>query len=234
MPRPAFRAQPDQAEFVGHGGVIIALGAVDVELALARLAFGHRLGGGRPRVFHERAHAGGSEAHAAFAVMHFQAGHHAQAVGIALVGLHVEALAGRKRLEITGIRRITEPFAQRILAGMAERRIANVVRETGHLHDGTDVGRRAARRQQAVLVQHQADAVAKAAADTGHFQRVRQAVVDVVVDRERMHLRLARQPAEGGGEHKAVVVDVESLRRPVSMSLLATATPGTICPFLRL
>ena len=105
--------------------------------------------------------------------------------------------------------RVSEPLAQRVLAGMAERRVADVVRQAGHLYRTTDIERRIAVRQQALRLHHRAYTVAQATANAGHFHAMGEPVVGVVVRRQRVNLGLAPQTAEGAGKHHAVVVDVE-------------------------
>ena len=77
-----------------------------------------------------------------------------------------------------------------VFAGVAERRMAEVVRQ------GDGLGQ--------VFVE--AELAGDGAADLGHFQGVRQAGAVVVVGLGDEHLRLVHQPAKGGGVDDAVAV----------------------------
>ena len=109
---------------------------------------------------------------------------------------------------------------------MAERRVAQIVRQTGHLNDCTDVARRIAFRQEAAHLHHHADTVADAAADTGHFDTVRQTVVRQIMLGQRMHLRFPSQTAECAGKHHTVVIDVEIRTQRVRTFLRRRRTGG--------
>ncbi|SKO34217.1 Uncharacterised protein [Mycobacteroides abscessus subsp. massiliense] len=105
--------------------------------------------------------------------------------------------------------RPSEPIAQSIFASMAKRRIAQIMRQTGNLHHGTNIAGRIALRQKTAVVQHHAHAVAQAPAHAGNFNAVRQTVVRQVMLRQRMHLRFTAKTAEGSGENNPVVVNVK-------------------------
>ena len=130
-------------------------------------------------------------------------------MGVAFVSLHIVALGFAQAGQIAGMRGLAKPVAQRFFAGVAERRVAQIVREASHLHHGADVARRAAQRQKFARLHHHAHAVAQAAADTGHFHAVGEAVVGVVVLGKGMHLGFAPQAAERAGKHHAVVIDMK-------------------------
>lgn len=83
------------------------------------------------------------------------------------------------------------------------------MRQTGHLNDCADVARRIAFRQEAARLHHHADTVADTAADTGHFDTVRQTVVRQIMLGKRMYLCFPSQTAECTGKHHTVVIDVE-------------------------
>ena len=109
------------------------LGLINIEFARSlRAAAG-------PRVFEQRAVAGGSQTHPAAIAIHFNAGGLAQAVGIAFVGLDVAALRGGKRGGVKGVFRLPKPIAQCIFACVSKWGVADVVGKAGGLHGGGEV-----------------------------------------------------------------------------------------------
>ena len=86
--------------------------------------------------------------------------------------------------------------AERALAGMAEGRVAQVVRQRQRLG------------QVLVEPQHAGDG----AGDLRHLQAVGQPRAVVVALVEHEHLRLVGQAPEGGGVHDAVAVALEGVR----------------------
>ena len=88
---------------------------------------------------------------------------------------------------------IGEAAVERALAGMAERRMAEIVAERGGLGQ--------------VLVE--AERAGERAGDLGHFQRVGQAGAVMVALVEDEHLGLVGQAAEGGRMDDAVAVAAE-------------------------
>ena len=179
------------------------LGLINIEFARSlRAAAG-------PRVFEQRAVAGGGEAHTTAIAIHFNAGGLAQAVGIAFVGLDVVALRGRERGGVNGVFRLPKPVAQGIFARVPEWRVADVVGKAGGLHGGGEVVGRKMRGQLLLGAQLFAHKVAQAAPHAGDFNAVGKAVVGVVVFGERVHLGFAPQPAKGVGKDHAVVVGVK-------------------------
>lgn len=79
---------------------------------------------------------------------------------------------------------------------MPERGIADVVGEAGGLYDFSDIFRADGFRQFATLFQKEADHDAERAACAGDFERVHLPVMDVVVGREGVYLRFARECPE--------------------------------------
>ena len=73
---------------------------------------------------------------------------------------------------------------------MPERGIADVVGEAGGLYDFSDIFRADGFRQFAAFFQKEADH------DAGDFERVHLPVMDVVVGREGVYLRFARECPE--------------------------------------
>ena len=179
------------------------LGLINIEFARSlRAAAG-------PRVFEQRAVAGGGQAHPAAIAIHFNAGGLAQAVGVAFVGLDVAALRGGERGGVNGVFRLPKPVAQGIFACVPEGRVADVVGKAGGLHGGGEVVGREIGRQLVFGAQQFTYQIAQAAPYAGDFNAVGKAVVGVVVFGERMHLGFAPQPAKGVGKNHAVVVGVK-------------------------
>src|SRR5690606_6068808 len=102
---------------------------------------------------------------------------------------------------------LLEPVANGVLAGMAERRVADIVGQASRLHDHAEVGRTAPFRH--LLAQHLTDAHAKRSPDAADFQRVCQPGVDMIIAGNRIYLGLASKSAEGSGKDDAVVVLVK-------------------------
>ena len=142
-----------------------------------------------------------------------QAGDDAEALGIALVALEIGPLRWREGMafEQPGI---AEPFADGILAGMTERRIADIVRQAGSGNDCPEIARLDVAQTMAGD-DLAADDGAQRAADATGLETVRQAGADIVAFRQRKDLRLVLHAPEGGGEDDAVVILLErrALRR---------------------
>ena len=88
-----------------------------------------------------------------------------------------------------------EAAIERALAGMAERRMAEIVRQRQRLGE--------------ILVE--AERAGERAGDLGHFQRVGQPGAEVIALVEDEDLGLVREPAEGGGMDDAVAVAAEGV-----------------------
>ena len=142
-----------------------------------------------------------------------QAGNDAEALRVALVALEIGALRSGEIMAFEQAGN-AEPFADRILAGMAERRIADVVRQAGGGDDGAEIARFDIL-QPMPGDDFAADHGAQRATDATGLQAVRQAGAHVIALRQRENLGLVLQPAEGRGEHDAVVILLEggALRR---------------------
>ena len=122
-----------QPQLGGDAGHQRQLGLVDIEFALPLRA------AACPRVFEQRAVAGGGKAHSAAIAVHFNAGGLAQAVGVAFVGLDVAALRVGKRGGVNRVFRLPKPIAQGIFARVPKWGIADVVGKAGGLHGGGKV-----------------------------------------------------------------------------------------------
>ena len=95
------------------------------------------------------------------------------------------------------------------LAGMAERRIAHVVRQASRAHDGAYLLEQRALQFRMLHLQLPRHVRAQRHAHTCHLQRVSQAVVYEDAARKRKHLRLVLHTAERRREDKAVIVALE-------------------------
>ncbi len=162
---------------------------------------------GRPRVFEVSTQGGVGQACAAVELVIFQLREHPEPLRIALEVEKVVALGLAHRIEPASSGRLVEPVANRIFAGVAERRVADVVCQAGRLHDHAQVAGVAPVWQG--RAQGLADAHAQRASDAADFQGVGQTSMDVVVAGHRMDLRLAPQTAKGTGKDDPVVVLVK-------------------------
>lgn len=161
------------------------------------------------RILREAAEGRQRQLHAAEVVRALQARDDAKALGVALEAQQVLLLGGMHAPDQrTPERRFLEELADAVLAGMAERRIAEIVRERGRRDDRPEIGRHDLR--QPVARDHDlADPVAERARDAGHLQRMRQARAHVIVRRQRKDLRLVLHAPERRGKHDAVEVALE-------------------------
>src|SRR5690606_4914323 len=146
-------------------------------------------------------------AHAAVELVIFQLGEDTKPLGVALEVEKVVALYFTHRVQPASPGGLLKPVADGILAGVAERRVADVMRQAGGLHDHAQVGGVAPGGQ--FVAQYFADTHAQGAAHAADFQRMGQAGMDVVVAGDRMYLRLAAQTAEGAGKDYPVVIFVK-------------------------
>ena len=92
---------------------------------------------------------------------------------------------------------------------MTERRVAQVVRQTGGSDDILDVGLMLFQLR-VFLGKFFHRAASDGASHAGHFEAVRQAVVHHLCARKRKHLCLVLQPAKGAAEEDAVVVALKA------------------------
>ena len=132
----------------------------------------------------------------------------AETLRIAFIALEI-GLLGRR--EIVPLKQAggAEPLADGILAGMAEWRVADIVRQAGCGDDGTEI----ARFDMVQVVPGDdlaADHRAQRAADATRLQAVRQAGTHVIAFGKGENLRLVLHPAKRRGEDNAVIVLLES------------------------
>ena len=134
-----------------------------------------------------------------------------KALGIALEEFEIGALGGSKaRLpRLRGQSGGVEPMANRVFAGMAERGIAEIMRERGGRNDGPDVGSVDLTVRKVPLANLRAHPRAERPADAGDFQPVGEAGANVVVVGQRKDLGLVLQATEGRGEDDAIRVDLK-------------------------
>ncbi|MCY1413335.1 hypothetical protein D9M71_287640 [compost metagenome] len=205
MARPALGFELRHAELLGDLFQQRQFAPVAAELVLL-VAEGVGVAGG-PGVFQVGAEGGVGQAHAAVELVVFQLGQHAEALGVALEVQEVGALLLAHLVQPAARGGLLEPVADGVLAGVAERRVADVVGQAGGLHDDAEIAGIAPLGK--LVAQHLADPHAQRAADAADLQGMGEAGVDMVVAGDRVHLGLAAQAAEGAGEDDAVVVLVE-------------------------
>ena len=162
---------------------------------------------GAPGVLEVSAESGVRQPGAAVELVILQLGEYAKALGIAFEVEEVGALVIAHVVQPATPCCLLEPVANGVFAGVAERRVADVVSQAGRLHDHPEVTRFAPVWQ--AVTQGFAHPHAKRAADATDFQGMGQACMDMVVAGNRVYLSLAPKPAEGAGEDDAVMVLVE-------------------------
>ena len=139
-----------------------------------------------------------------------------EGVGIAFEGDEVAPLLWFYKLFQLLAFSVLEETADGVLARVAERRIAEVVGQTSRSHDGLDVGLTFFQLVMLVCQLFNSSA-GDGASYAGHFEAVGQAVVDHLCARQRKHLSLVLQSAEGATEDDAVVV---ALKRAADVGAL--------------
>ena len=112
--------------------------------------------------------------------MVFTLGNDAKALGIAFEKGQI-ALLLRRQHGKEALPPFLEPGADGTLTGVPERRVADIVGQTGGLNDVAKVGGADRIRQQLALLQPFAHANTQGASHAGHFQGMGQAVMNMVV-----------------------------------------------------
>ena len=139
-------------------------------------------------------------------VRHLQTRNQSEALRIALEPRQVFLLVllqhGAGVLRDLGI---LKPDADGVLARMAKRGIAQIVRQGGRGNDGAEI-RCMDARQFAAFADRRADDRAKRTRHAGHFEAVREPGADVIVVRQRKNLRLVLQTPEGRGKDDPIRV----------------------------
>ena len=133
-----------------------------------------------------------------------------EGVGIAFeVAEVVPFLVGEKFFEVAAFA-FAEEVGDGFLAGMPERRVAEVVRQAASADDGADFFEEFGVVEPDLLLDEELpDFVAEGTPYACHFQAVGKPVVDEDITRKREYLRLVLQPSEGGGEDKPVIIPLE-------------------------
>ena len=162
---------------------------------------------GGPGVFQVSAQRSVGQPCAAVELVVFQLGQHAKTLGVAFEVKEVIALGAAHVVQPAASRRLLEPVANGVFAGVPERWVANVMGQASRLHHHAQVAWVAPVGQGAA--QGLAHAHTKGAAHAADFQGVSQAGMDMVVARYRVHLGLAAQSTERAGENDAVMVFVK-------------------------
>ena len=162
---------------------------------------------GAPRVFEVGAQRCIGQPHAAVELVILQLREHTQTLGIAFEVEKIATLLVSHVVQPAAPGCLLEPVTYRILAAVAERRIADVVGQARGLHQRTEVAGFTPRGQFAA--QRLAHPQTQRATHAAHLQRMGQARVNVVVAGDRVHLRLAPQAAEGARENDAIMVFVK-------------------------
>jgi len=196
----------DQAGGAGDAGEVLGILLEEAEF-LAALAAEFVIDMRWARVFGEGCQYRAGQLQTARVGRALQAADDTEALRIALVTLEIGPLCRGESmaLEQAGI---AEPLADGILAGMAEGRIADVVRQAGGGDDGAEIARFD------ILQPMPGDDLAaddspQRTADATRLQAVRQAGTHVVALGKRENLRLVLHAAESRGEDDAVVVLLE-------------------------
>ena len=181
-------------------------------------------------IFCERAEGRARELEAAEVVRHLQAREDSEALRVALVAFHVGGFrlgeAGACGARVWAV--ACEPVLDRVLAAVAEGRVAEIVPERGGMDDRAEV--RCVQFLPCEIVacaDFRADARAERAADAGDFERMREPRAGEIIFREREYLRLVLQPPECGGENDAVAVALKIGSRGFAVAgLFATEAIG--------
>ena len=102
-----------------------------------------------------------------------------------------------------------EESLYRLLAAMAERRIAQIVSQTGGSHNLPDLLKERILQFGMLYDEFLGDVVAQRHADTCYLERVGQTVMHEDASRQGEYLGLVLKPTEGSGENQAVIVAFE-------------------------
>ena len=147
----------------------------------------------------------------------------------------VPFLVGEEFFEVASFA-FAEEVGDGFLAGMPERRVAEVVRQAAGADDGADFFEEFGVVEPDLLLDEELpDFVAEGTPYACHFQAVGKPVVDEDITRKREYLRLVLQPSEGGGEDEPVVVPLElravvGLEKRCGMAGLVSAGGEQVVP----
>ena len=136
-------------------------------------------------------------------------GKKSEGIGVALEMGYVAPEDGTDHRLETAAGALGEECLYGFLAGMAERRVAHVVGQTGRSHYLAYVAY-ARRRQTGTPPEQLAGHIgAERHAHTGHLEAVGETVMDEDAARKRKHLGLVLKPAERRREYESVVIALE-------------------------
>src|SRR5699024_12468636 len=149
-----------------------------------------------PGVLQQRAQSRRREAHAIAKLVVFDLGNDTKALSITFISQQVGTLTLGESIEQSAAVCFgaLEPVPNRVLSGMTERWITDIVTETGGLYDHAQISRRDPVWQP--LAQEFTDKHAQAASHAAHLQGVGETGVDMIVISQRVHLGLAPEPTK--------------------------------------
>ena len=139
--------------------------------------------------------------------MVFQLAQNAVALGVAVKVFKVGDFGFTQVAKRCGITVLAEPFANGRFTRMTKRRVTDVVREAGGLHDRSEMVFVNVLGQ--ILFNQMIHRNREAAAHARHFDAVSQAAVHMVIHRERVHLRLTAKAPERCRKNNTVVIAVK-------------------------
>ena len=148
-----------------------------------------------------------SQAHAAIQKVVFQLAQNAVSLGVAIKVFKVSNLSFTQVAKRCGITVLAEPFANGRFAGVTKRRISDIVREAGGLHNRSEMIFVDVLGQ--ILFNQVVHRNREAAAHARHFDAVSQATVHMVIHRERVHLGFTAKAPERCRKNNTVVIAVK-------------------------
>ena len=143
-----------------------------------------------------------------------------EAVGITLEMGDVVPELGRNFIFQSLSGTLAEESLDGFFSRMTEGRIAQIVRQAGCTHDGSDFLEERILQIRALLDDVAGDIVAQRHTHTCHFQAVSETVVYEDAARQRENLRLVLQPAESRREDQTVVIALELRAVIVALGVL--------------
>ena len=143
-----------------------------------------------------------------------------EAVGITLEMGDVVPELGRNFIFQSLSGTLAEESLDGFLARMTEGRIAQIVRQAGCTHDGSDFLEERILQLRTLLDDVTGDIVTQRHTHTCHFQTVSETVVDEDASRQREDLSLVLQPAECRREDETVVIALEFRAVIVALCML--------------
>src|SRR5690625_740594 len=163
---------------------------------------------GTPRVYYRRGKRGVCQAHSFFILVVLQRGYHPKPLGIALEQTKIIALDIAQLLKVLGAV-FLKPVSNSLFTGMAERRVANIVRQTAGLNNIAYVRWFQPGGQIAGGLQRITHTHSQGTPYAGDFQAVSEAVVHMIVGGQRVNLCLASQATKRARENDFVVIRIK-------------------------